>query len=122
MVANKDVSAALRALAEQIGRDRTDGVRTLRRMGRAWGVPPHPADFHGNPGELTLEQLSGLYGLDGAAFEKSWTRLMADNHLGAVAMSRADQDDGLNLGTREFARGPVRRQESQVVRLEALGR
>jgi len=119
MVANRDVSPALRALAAEIGRDRSAEMKALSRMAGAWGVPPHRPDFHGNPGELTLDQLSELYGLDGAAFEEAWTRRMVDNHLGAVAMAKAELDDGLNLGTREFARGLIRAQEAQIERLKA---
>jgi uncharacterized protein (DUF305 family) len=81
-------------------------------------VAPHRPDFHGNPGELTMDQLSELYALDGTAFEERWTQRMIDNHLGAVAMSKAELDDGLNLGTREFARGLIMLQQSQVEKLE----
>ena len=80
MVDNVDVSPELRGLAAEIGRARSDEMKALRRMANAWGVPPHSPDFHGNPGELTMDQLSELHALDGAAFEKRWTRRMADNH------------------------------------------
>ena len=118
MTANKDLSPELAKLAARVGEDRSEEMKALQGMARAWGVPPHPPDYHGNPGELTMEQLSELYDLDGAAFEQSWTQRMTDNHLGAVAMSKAELDDGLNLGTREFARGLVRLLESQVAELE----
>ena len=120
MVSNRDVSPEVRELAAQIDADRSDEVRALRRMARAWGVPPHPPEFHGNPGELTLEQLSALYGQDGPGFEARWLQRMTDNHRGAVAMSKAELDDGLNLGTREFARGLIELQESQIEQLETL--
>ena len=120
MVSNRDISPEVRELAAQIGADRSDEVRTLRQMARAWGVPPHPPEFHGNPGELTLEQLSELYGQDGPDFEARWLQQMLDNHLGAVAMSKAEVADGLNLGTREFARGLIKVQEAQIEQLESL--
>lgn len=120
MVSNRDVSPEVRELAAQIGADRSNEVKALRRMAGAWGVPPHPPEFHGNPGELTLEQLSEVYGQDGPGFEGRWLQRMVDNHLGAVAMSKAELDDGLNLGTREFARGLIELQEAQIEQLESL--
>ncbi len=67
-----------------------------------------------------MDQLVALYELDGAGFAKSWTQRLVDNQRGAVAMSKAEVDDGLNLGTREFARGLIRLQESQISQLRDL--
>jgi uncharacterized protein (DUF305 family) len=120
MVANKDVPVELRRLARTLGDDRAAEMRVLRRMGRAWGVPAHRPDYHANPGEMTMDQLVALYDLDGPAFVERWTQRLVDNQLGAVAMSRAELADGLNLGAREFARGLVRLQERQIAQLRGL--
>ncbi|HSE71559.1 MAG TPA: DUF305 domain-containing protein [Nocardioidaceae bacterium] len=120
MVANKRVSGELVDVAAAIGRDRSAEIGELESLLRAWKVRPHGPDFHGNPGELTMEQLADLYRLDGAAFEQAWLERMAANHEGAVAMSRAELDQGLNLAARELARRLVKEQQAQVAQLERL--
>lgn len=120
MVANKAVSPELRLVAAEAGRTRVLEVERLSDMLEVWGVAPHGQDFHGNPGELTLEQLSELYALDDAAFEEAWVAHMVANLEGAVAMSRAEVDSGLNLEARELARQLVEAHESQISELERL--
>ena len=122
MVTRKDVSAAVAEEAAAIDEARSDELAAFGRLARAWDLPPHPPEFHGNPGELTVQQLSDLYALEGEAFEERWTELMIDNHLGAVAMSRAELADGLNLAARELARALIEVQEDTAERLQALGR
>ena len=122
MAVRKDVSAVLAEEAAAIDKARSDELAAFGRLARAWDLPPHPPEFHGNPGELTVQQLSDLYALEGEAFEERWTELMIDNHLGAVAMSRAELTDGLNLAARELARALIVVQEDTAERLQALGR
>ena len=120
MVPNKDVPPELARLARRLGDARTEEMGALRKMAEAWGVPKHAPDYHANPGELTIEQLVRIYELEGADFSERWTQQVIDNQRGAVALSRAELDNGLNLGAREFARGLVRLLESQTAKLEAL--
>lgn len=120
MVGTKDVSVEVADLAVSIGRSRTSELEELERMLRAWNEQPPQGDFHGNPGELTMRQMSELYELDGAAFEELWLERMVGNHRGAVAMSRAEVDHGLNLEARELARRLVRTQGAQLEALEGL--
>ena len=89
-------------------------------MLRAWREEPPQGDFYGNPGELTMRQMSEVYELEGAAFEKRWLEAMIGNHRGAIAMSRAEVDSGLNLEARELARRLVRTQGAQLAELERL--
>lgn len=120
MVATKDVSPPLHDLASKVGRDRSAEIRILHGMLEAWQIPRHAPDFHANPGEVTREQLRELYSLDGPAFEGRWLEMLADNHTGAVAMSRAELADGLNVGTRQLARELVQRQEAQIESMTEL--
>ena len=63
MVSNRDVSPEVRELAAQIGADRADEVRALRRMARAWGVPPHPPEFARGLIKLQESQIEQLESL-----------------------------------------------------------
>jgi uncharacterized protein (DUF305 family) len=120
MVGTKDVSGDVADLAVSIGRSRAAELDELERMMRAWREQPPEGDFHGNPGELTMRQLSELYELEGAVFEEQWLERMIGNHRGAVAMSRAEVDNGLNAEARELASRLVRTQGAQLEALERL--
>jgi uncharacterized protein (DUF305 family) len=121
MLGNREVSPQVRELAAQIGRDRSDELASLGKLLRTWRVPPHGADFHGNPGELTMRQMADLYTLDGPEFEEQWIARMVANHRGAVAMSRAELDRGLNIAARELARQLAETQAAQAAALEEMG-
>jgi uncharacterized protein (DUF305 family) len=119
MVSSKEVSDSVRDLADEIGRSRSEEAADLARTQRRWGLAPH-ADYHGNPGELTMRQMSDLYDLDGAEFEEQWLLKMAANHRTAVAMSQAEVDSGLDLAVRELARSLVKVQGAHLDALEQL--
>lgn len=122
MLGNREVSPQVRELAAEIARDRSDDLVALGRLLRAWRVPPHGADFHGNPGELTMREMADLYALEGPEFEQQWVAKMVANHRGAVAMSRAEVDRGLNVAARELARRLAETQAAQAAALEAVSR
>jgi uncharacterized protein (DUF305 family) len=121
MLGNREVSPELRELAAEIARDRSAELAQLGKLLRAWRVAPHGADYHGNPGELTMREMADLYALDGPDFEEQWIARMVANHRGAVAMSRAEVDRGLNVGARELARRLAETQAAQAAALEDMG-
>jgi uncharacterized protein (DUF305 family) len=122
MLGNREVSPQVRELAAEIARDRSEELVALGKLLRAWRVPPHGADFHGNPGELTMREMADLYALEGPEFEQQWVARMVANHRGAVAMSRAEVDRGLNVAARELARRLAETQAAQAAALEAVSR
>lgn len=120
MAGNKEISDEVRRPADAIGRARATELDELRVRLRAWGFRPHGADFHGNPGELTMDELSTLYRLEGARFEREWLQSMRGNRRGAVALSRGEVARGLNLVARELAHGLVKVQEADLRELDRL--
>jgi uncharacterized protein (DUF305 family) len=122
MLGNREVSPPVRELAAEIARDRSEELVALGKLLRTWRVTPHGADYHGNPGELTMGEMADLYALEGPEFEQQWIARMVANHRGAVAMSRAELDHGLNVAARELARRLAEDQEAQAAALEAVGR
>jgi uncharacterized protein (DUF305 family) len=122
MLGNREVSPEVRGLAAEIARDRSAELAQLGKLLQAWRVPPHGADYHGNPGELTMREMADLYALDGPTLEEQWLARMIANHRGAVAMSRAELDHGLNVAARELARQLAEAQTVHVAALQAVGR
>jgi uncharacterized protein (DUF305 family) len=122
MLGNREVSPQVRELAAEIARDRSEELVALGKLLRAWRVPPHGADYHGNPGELTMREMADLYALEGPEFEEQWVARMVANHRGAVAMSRAELDRGLNVAARELARRLAETQAAQAAALEDVSR
>lgn len=118
MLGNKEVSVPVRDLAAVIGRARTAELDELDELLRSWRIPPHGVDFHGNPGELTIGEMSDLYALEGEEFEQQWLVRMVANHRGAVAMSRAEVDHGLNVTARDLARRLAQIQHQHAQALE----
>jgi uncharacterized protein (DUF305 family) len=121
MLGNREVPPQVRELAAQIGQDRSDELVRLGKLLRTWRVPPHGADYHGNPGELTMREMADLYALEGAEFEEQWVARIVANHRGAVAMSRAELEHGLNAAARDLARQLAETQAAQAAALEDMG-
>lgn len=120
MIGDKDVSAEVRAVAAEIGRTRSAELAELNALLAAWGAEPHPADFHGNPGEMTARELSELYALAGPDFERQWLERMVANHHGSVAMSRAEVDHGGDMTARETARRLATAHQERMDQLQQL--
>lgn len=120
MIGEKQVSPEVRAVAAEIGRARTAELAELDALLASWGAQPHPADYHGNPGELTTREMSDLYSLTGPGFESRWLEWMVANHHGSVAMSRAEVDHGADMAARELARRLATSHLDRVDQLQRL--
>lgn len=120
MLAERELPQDVRALAAEVGLNRSREVQRLDEMLSTWRVAPHPPDFHGYPGEFTDAELAELAALEGRAFRLRWAEMMAANHRGVLAVSTEELDAGLNVAARALARDLVKRLERQIARLEAM--
>ena len=120
LLADRDLPQDVRALAAEVGLNRSHEAKRLEQLLSTWGVPPHPADFHGYPGEFTDAELSKLATLDGRAFQRRWAEMMVANHRAALAVSTEELGGGLNVAARALARDLVKLLERQIAQLQAV--
>lgn len=120
LLADRDLPHDVRALAAEVGLNRSREAQRLEQLLSTWGVPPHPPDFHGYPGEFTDAELSKLATLDGRAFQRRWAEMMVTNHRTALAVSAEELGGGRNLAARALARDLVKLLERQIAQLEAV--
>lgn len=118
MLAERDVPDGTRALAAEIGLNRSREAQRLEELLGTWRVAPHPPDFHGYPGEFTKDELAGLAALEGEEFQRRWAEMMVANHETSLAISVEEVDAGLNVAARALARDLAKLLERQIEDLE----
>lgn len=89
----------------------------------AWGQPVTPTGGHGGhsmPGMMTTEDMTGLKGATGAAFDRQFAQMMIDHHEGAIEMARDVQTKGSNPDVRKLAADIEKTQQTEIASLRKL--
>lgn len=100
MAARKATTAGVKKLATQIKAAQGPEITQLSGWLTGWGkpVPSQSHAGHGDemPGMMTEDEMASLGNTSGAAFDRRWTQLMIEHHLGAVTMARTERTAGKN--------------------------
>lgn len=111
---------AVRTLAVDIIAAQESEIVRMSGWSQDWGGGHDHPGHTGHPGMLSPQQITGLAGLTGTSFDRSWLTGMSSHHRGAVAMARTEAADGANPEARQLAATIVETQTEQVAEMERL--
>ncbi|RIQ23210.1 DUF305 domain-containing protein [Jiangella rhizosphaerae] len=117
------VSPELVELAAAVEDAQQPEIDRMTAMLDRWGYVPPPLEgghAHEMAGMLTDDDLAALDAATGAQFERMWLTMMIEHHEGAIAMARAQLDDGIDPEARELAEQIVDTQEEEIARMERM--
>ena len=118
MVAGRDASPGLEAIALRIDRAQVEEIGQMQGLARARGLASGPA--HDMPGMADPGTLQTLSTLRGPAFERLWLDTMIRHHEGAVAMARDYLATGTDDTLRRFAQVTVASQSWEIATMDRL--
>jgi uncharacterized protein (DUF305 family) len=133
MAAEKATNAQVKALASRVKGAQDPEIQQLTDMLEQWGAPTEPpapssessmpgmdhGDMSGG-GMMTDEDMRQLEAATGADFDRMWVQMMIEHHQGAVAMARAELEQGENAEAKALAQKIVTAQEAEITEMQAL--
>ncbi|MBV1854300.1 DUF305 domain-containing protein [Catellatospora tritici] len=123
LAATRAADPQVQQLATQIKTAQGPEIETMKGWLAAWGRPTADpmGGMHGAmPGMMTDQQMSGLEGLSGAAFDREYTRMMVAHHQGAVAMAKTEQAQGGNADAKALAAKIEKDQTAEIAVLQQV--
>lgn len=119
----------VKSLAAQITKAQEPEIQLMSGWLRGWGQPVPAASMSmagasmtdgSMTGMMTDSDMSALAAASGAAFDRSWVRLMITHHSGAVAMSKKELAAGSSAQARVLARQIIDAQTAEIARLHTV--
>ncbi len=141
LTGGRPLDPAVERLAETIRAAQAPEIETMSDWLTAWGeeVPPTMRDHsHAGhdaggdlseqmagmdtamPGMVSAAEMDGLQDATDAEFQTRWLTMMVAHHEGAVAMARAEQDDGRSADAVALAATIASAQAKEIERMEQL--
>ncbi|WP_257424547.1 MULTISPECIES: DUF305 domain-containing protein [Nocardioides] len=123
VLAQDGVAPEVIELAEAIKTAQGPEIDQLRGWLDDWGVDPDDQGADGmdhGDGMMSEEDLAALEAADGAEASRLFLEQMIVHHEGAVAMARAEVDDGRNPDAVELARGVIDAQTTEIQEMNDL--
>ncbi|SMF57633.1 DUF305 domain-containing protein [Streptomyces sp. Amel2xC10] len=126
LAAGRARSPEVKKLAEDIEKAQGPEIETLSGWLVSWGeeVPAPGAMDHsmhsGTGGMMDAEEMDGLKGLSGSAFDTAFLRMMIEHHNGAVAMAEVEQADGAYAPAKAMAGDIIASQTAEITRMNDL--
>jgi uncharacterized protein (DUF305 family) len=121
MVAERDPSAGLEAIALRIDREQVEEIGQMRGLMRARGLEPVPVPMMaGMAGMASPETLATLRTLRGPAFERLWLDTMIRHHEGALVMAQDYLATGTDETLRRFCRVLLEGQGQEIALMQGL--
>ncbi|MEU1821256.1 DUF305 domain-containing protein [Streptomyces abikoensis] len=127
MVQAHSSSGEVKALAERIKKAQAPEIETMTAWLRAWGepVPPGMSGMgHGSPtgmpGMMNDQQMDGLRGMRGTAFDKMFLTMMIEHHEGAIEMANAEKRQGAYAPAKELADSIVTSQTAEIAQMRKM--
>lgn len=140
LAAGQAGSAQVKALAARIEAAQQPEIDQMNGFLRTWnefmsapGEPPMSGMDHGDmngmdhaggtgamPGMMTADQMSGLRGARGAAFDTMFLRMMIAHHQGAVTMSGTELRDGQSADAKALAQRIIDAQQREITEMRGL--
>ncbi|WP_185845540.1 DUF305 domain-containing protein [Kibdelosporangium aridum] len=114
LVPSRSTNPAVRDLAARIGRSQNPDMQQLMRWLFMWGVEYVP--------ETDNKAIQQLQQVDDAQFDRMWTQMTVDRHERAIAVAKAELENGRNPAVRQFARKIVDTRQAEIVEMRKLMR
>lgn len=118
MVAERDASAGVEAIALRIDREQVEEIGQMRGLMRARGLEPVPVPMMA--GMASPETLATLRTLRGPAFERLWLDTMIRHHEGALVMAQDYLATGTDETLRRFCRVLLDGQAQEIALMQGL--
>ena len=91
-----------------------------------WGEEPAAGGMdHGGghddmtmPGMMTEEEMKGLMGLEGRAFDLTFTEMMIEHHEGAIEMAETELEEGSLPAVQDLADQIIEAQEAEIEQMQ----
>ena len=77
-------------------------------------------DSSGMAGMMSSDDMTALMGLSRASFDRMWLSGMIAHHQGAVEMSKAELDQGVNRDAKRLARTIITAQKAEIAAMRSL--
>lgn len=116
----RDTSAEVRALAEQIRDAQDPEIATMTAWLGAWGAETSDEDHSGMAGMVAESDLAALADLSGPAFDEQWLRLMIAHHEGALTMAQQVVGTTSDAEVSTLAKAIVAGQTAEIAEMKAL--
>lgn len=119
----KDTSARVRQLAEQIRAAQDPEIATMTRWLEQWGAPMTSDQGHaghGGGGMMSEEDLEELSAADGRSFETMWLEMMVEHHEGAVVMAQDVLETTASPEVKALAQAVVAGQTQEIATMKSL--
>ncbi|MBW8174005.1 DUF305 domain-containing protein [Ornithinimicrobium sp. Arc0846-15] len=111
-------------LAERIEAAQDPEIDTMRAWLQDWGVdvPTGMGDMGdmGDMGMMSPGEMQDMMEAEGDQFDTIWLEMMIEHHEGAISMSRAQQDEGLNPDAVALAGTIIEAQQSEIDEMEQM--
>ncbi|MET7638766.1 DUF305 domain-containing protein [Streptomyces sp. NPDC005438] len=122
---SRDASPEVAKLAGEIKKAQAPEITTMSGWLKGWGRPVPKEDDsahtgHGMPGMVTAKQMAELRKAKGAAFDRTFLKLMVEHHKGAVVMSRAEESAGKHGPSKKLAGEIVTAQRKEIKTMNSL--
>lgn len=115
-------SGPVAGLARQVKDAQGPEIRTMESWLKAWGASrsTDPGHSSHDDGMMSDQQMAGLEGLGGAAFDKEWLTMMIEHHEGAVTMAKDVLGTTEDAAVRSLAQAVVAGQEKEIATMRGL--
>lgn len=134
MIEAKEVSPALKALAEQIRMAQGPEIEILVDWLQDWSQPiPETTRDHANahgdgdmemdadmPGMMSADDMQALQSAQGEEFEQMWLEMMIEHHEGAVEMAVMEKEYGEFAGAIGLADTIITAQRTEIDEMKSM--
>ena len=130
-------NAQILTLAREIKGGQDPEINTMKGWLRGWAAPaaggghdmssmpsgsmtsaaPHASSM---TGMMSDQQMQGLAGATGVAFDRLWITMMTEHHTGAIAMARTELATGQNPEAKTLAEQIITAQTTELTTMAAL--
>ena len=130
-------NAQIRTLATAIKLGQDPEINTMNGWLRGWAAPaaggghdmssmPSGSMMSSSPhgssmtGMMSDQQMQGLAGATGVAFDRLWITMMTEHHTGAISMARTELTTGQNPEAKKLAEQIITAQTTELTTMAAL--
>lgn len=111
----------VKQLAAKIKGEQQPEINTMESWLRAWGKPaPSGGMGHSMPGMMPEADMKKLEKARGAAFDRTFLKMMIAHHKGAIEMARTEQEHGANPQAKQLAKNIESSQRAEVKQMQKM--
>lgn len=126
LVPTRSANPALIALAQQISTAQEPEIATMKAFLVQWKENPGDGSEHSGHGDMNMAgmvddaTMAKLATLNGTAFDELWLTSMISHHRGAIAMAKAEVDNGVNVDAKALASNIITTQQAEIDQMQKM--